>query len=561
MGLLDNLFSDDPKQQALMAMAFGLLGGAPGGRKNFGADVRNAGLLGMQTADNAQMMKMKMASDERANRANDLQQLQGISTMLRQQDAMKAAEADAKGLPIPPPNPALAQIEQRMAGMFNESNLTGGTRQALQMPMQATPQQSLPTPQPPPPQAPPQAPSGPQMSTPQNPQFQVPPAPGEQASRQKVYPDAGGISYYRWVSTDPVNGPMKYLEQLAKDRAPQNVRPGGSLAVLGPDGQYQAAFYSPQLGPGIMPQRDGKGNLSASQIPGFVSAATGIKGAETSAVEAAKFPYSEITTASGAKMPAFMAGVTPPGSAPSAPPQTSPRVASLEVTQPSQNATSQQSDPWATMPKRATPQGMGQTTFDKTMAEQQGGVATKLVEKYGAVADAANQRIALNNQALALVDKADTGPKAALIGDVKNWLVSRFNVPESSFENTPSATIALQKDLLNAATQRAKQQFGSRITQSEVMLMLSRGSPNVDMPKAAIKYLIDSDNAMSKYGIQQSADLGRYLQQGGDPMRFEGWHAQAFPAAHVLGDVKLNVSSGSRNAPIRKFNPATGKIE
>jgi hypothetical protein len=162
-------------------------------------------------------------------------------------------------------------------------------------------------------------------------------------------------------------------------------------------------------------------------------------------------------------------------------------------------------------------------------------------------AEAANQRVATNNQALDLVDKADTGPMAAQLGDVKNWLVSRLGVAEGDFSNTPSATQALQKDLLNAATQRAKQQFGSRMTQSEVMLMLQRGAPNVDMTKAAIKYLIGSDNAMNGYYIKQANDFGTYMQRGGDPMQFDAWYSKAFPATNTLSGVKLQ--TGPAAAP------------
>jgi hypothetical protein len=46
---LDNLFSDDPKRQAMLTMAMGLLGGSGKTNKNFGADLGSAGLLGMQT--------------------------------------------------------------------------------------------------------------------------------------------------------------------------------------------------------------------------------------------------------------------------------------------------------------------------------------------------------------------------------------------------------------------------------------------------------------------------------------------------------------------------------
>lgn len=215
-------------------------------------------------------------------------------------------------------------------------------------------------------------------------------------------------------------------------------------------------------------------------------------------------------------------------------------------------------DPWSKVPKLPVGTGIGQSTFANTVAKESGKAVGELSTKYGQQADAANQRMALNNQALDLVDKADTGPFAARIADVKNVLTSRFGIPESSFENTPSATLALNKDLVQAATAKAKQQFGSRITQSEVMLMLNRASPNVDMPKAAIKYLLNTDNAAAKFQIQQADDLGKYVEMGGDPTRFEGWHAKNFPMTDAY---KAVPALSATPAPVQQGVPKAGTVE
>ncbi len=303
---------------------------------------------------------------------------------------------------------------------------------------------------------------------------------------------------------------------------------------------------------------------TAAPVVGYNSSVAGTIAAKTTAKENAELPYRTVEQqqASGARIPVPTTNILGQNPGAQAPPQPAPQIpqaildadkrgpftATQVPGQEPQITMQGKTDPWVSMPKRQVPQGVGQTTFDAAMASHQAEAASKLSEKYGQKADDANNRIALNNQASALIDKADTGPMAAQIGDVKNWLVSRFGVPEGDFENTPSATAALQKDLVQAATQRAKQQFGSRITQSEVMLMLTKGAPNVDMPKAAMKYLVDTDTAMAKYTMQQGSDLGRYLQQGGDPQQFESWHAQAFPASHALEDVKLQTGTPQRRA-------------
>lgn len=345
-----------------------------------------------------------------------------------------------------------------------------------------------------------------------------------------------------------------------QQQAPINVRQGGTVYMPG----RGPIFSAPQNG---IQTNYGPNGPNAAPVPGYIPAMQGITGAQ----EAAKLPYETVPVmqASGATVQLPKAqipgigqppGAMPPAGAPMpAPPSGAMPNSALptdasgaltgipdnEVQKAQAAGVTVKSDPWATMPKMAQPQGMGQSTFQRSIAEGAGKAASDLSKKYGDAANTANQRMATNNQALEMVDRADTGPLAAKIGDVKNWLTSRFGVPESDFENTPSATQALQKDLVNAATQRAKQQFGSRITQSEVMLMLTRGAPNVDMTKAAIKYLVGTDNAQAQYSIKQANDLGEYLNRGGDPMRFEGWYSQAFPQTNAVAQVKLNTGTPS----------------
>ena len=69
--MFDNL--DDPKTQLLMMMGLGLLGGAPGQRKNFGADLAHAGLLGMQGYGQA---KEGQARAKRQASQDEMQQMQ-----------------------------------------------------------------------------------------------------------------------------------------------------------------------------------------------------------------------------------------------------------------------------------------------------------------------------------------------------------------------------------------------------------------------------------------------------------------------------------------------------
>lgn len=386
-------------------------------------------------------------------------------------------------------------------------------------------------------------------------------------------------------NANPIGGMPPQIVALMTSGDPELVKLGQSLMeankgiaqrpgapVVNPWTGAVIAQPAPQMPAGTAVTM-GPNGPQGYKVPGAADAMGSTAGQVAGAVEAAKSPYETVpqTMADGrivqtpksqvpgigtpigaapSPQPAFGPGVTQagPNEPVSGPPQTVDQLPlsdqgaarqALAATAAGRPAAIQGGDPWATMPKMAVPQGIGQSTYDKTIATHSGEAASKLSEKYGAVADTSNQRLALISQAQELVDKSDTGPLAAQVSTVKNWLVSNLGVPEDDFKNTPSATIALQKDLVNAATQKAKQQFGSRITQSEVMLMMSRGAPNVDMTKAAIKYLLGTDAATAKYQIQQANDLGKYLQNGGDPMRFEGWYSKAFPLTQAQGDVKL----------------------
>lgn len=78
---------------------------------------------------------------------------------------------------------------------------------------------------------------------------------------------AGGVPMELWMSgADPKSGYQKYLEQLAKDNAPVNVRPGGAIYQGG-----KVVFNQPQVAPGIN-LNYGVNGPSASPIPGMAQA-------------------------------------------------------------------------------------------------------------------------------------------------------------------------------------------------------------------------------------------------------------------------------------------------
>ncbi len=324
-------------------------------------------------------------------------------------------------------------------------------------------------------------------------------------------------------------------EGINKFNSPVNVRPGGTVYIPGQGPQFTA----PQNG---MQTNWQNGQPQQGAVPGATGAIQ--QTSEAGALGKSLGEFHNVTQGSGAQVPVLgrdlQSGKLPPYYA--------------AGNQPTPKAPT--GDPWQSIPKLQTPGGFGQTTFQKELQAKQAENANTLGQKFGTQADMSSQRLAYNQQALELLNTSATGPLALQSAQLKNWLVSSNLVPESAFKHPPSDTIALNKDLLNAAAEKAKQRYGSRMTQSEVMLQIKQGAPNVDMTKAAIKYLLDSDNAMAQYHTQQSNDYGKYIQQGGDPMRFEGWYARNFPMSKAVGQVQLHEPtspSGSVDDLVRKW--------
>lgn len=370
----------------------------------------------------------------------------------------------------------------------------------------------------------------------------------------------------RLIAADPTGKTLAEAQAglFKQQQAPINVRQGGTVFMPG-----QGPIFSAPVN-GIQTQYGPQGP-SASPLPGYLPAATAITAGQTVAKAAAEAPYQtvEVPQRGGGTMPTFKpqvpgyGGAAPTAPQPqAAPPAPAPRImaggqpippaeapaanAVLNATAQGQPMTVPGVDPWASMPKLLVPQGAGpQGTMQKTLAEEQGKKAAELSTKYGQAAADANQRMATNNQALDLIDQADTGPGSSFMTDFKNLAVSRLGIPEGDFQNNPAANTALNKDLVNSAVQKGKSMFGSRFTQSEVGLMLTQASPSAQQTKTAIKFLLQSDNANQQYSIKQANDLGRFMASGGDPMRFEAWYSGAFPQTNALSQVKMTPQTGA----------------
>lgn len=565
----------------------GLAAGLLAGRGNLGANLA-AGLLGgQQSAQANRQFTLVQQNAERANRANDLQQVGALYKMALQRDMLQAAQDEDAGKQHIP-DPMLGVLQQKMSELAGLPPLSAGAQPVSAMPQggaQAAPgAQATPSPfqygsNPSLNQAPQSAPVG-QNFKGANPNYQPLPLPTSQIG-QSPTPIPNASSQPPQPSQFQPQGQGDIAAQLARYR-----RQGDAFAFAGLDPIAQSRYklgmptvsrgvsFNPSTGLPIagfvdnVPVRfDAQGSPQVIQS-GIPQAIADRAGAVAGAQAAATSPYKiEMTTdASGRQIPKFLPQLPGyPGAQQPSPQPTIPaavqaaadRGQPFVATQaPGQPVQFQQPPPakdvWDAVPTIPQESGLGQTTQSKEMTVQRATVAKELSQEMGAVATANAQRIATNTQALDLVDKADTGAFAAHIQEYRNLLGS---LGVKSAADQAATDQALGKDLVNTALQKGKQLFGSRFTQSEVGIMLSRANPSPEMQKAAIKFLLETDNAMSQYGIQEALDFGKYLSKNGDPFLYKSWYATAMPMADVLKSVHLGkqVPANQGRPPLSSF--------
>lgn len=591
-GLIPNPNSPD------VALAAGLLGG----RGNWGANLAQ-GLLGGQQASQAnRQFALVQQNAERANRANDLQQIGGLYQNLQTQDMIQAIRDKQAGVPHVR-NPALSVLEQKMSELAGVPLLTGSApsaqpaQGAQPSPFKYGANPSLQAPAVPP--AVGQNFSGanpsyqPSPLLPASPQAQPAPmpsvgAPAQAAPMPSVSAPQGAPPQDPFAATRDDADILALLarkpELMAENRyklsLPQLSRgvsfnPSNGLPIFGMVDNVPVKFDA-QGNPTVVPNQIGQAIADRA-------------GQTTAATEGAKAPYTfhNVTTASGATVPMSTSQLMgnqgflqprPSPSSPAVPPQVQAAADSgkpFEATQapggqvqfnPNPGKPNPQQDIWATIPKAPQPTGLGQSTEDKKMSELRVEKIGKLSDQYSAEGDVANQRKALNNQALAAVDNADTGFFSGAVSTYRNILGS---LGVKGAQEKAATDQELGKNLINTALTKGKQLFGARFTQSEVGIMLSQASPSPQMQKLAIKFLLQSDNLTQQYNVQRGNDFGEYVARGGDPLRFTNWYNSVHPLTKDLESLvpigQQQAAEGQQSpAPsgaVRRYNPTTGRIE
>lgn len=330
-----------------------------------------------------------------------------------------------------------------------------------------------------------------------------------------------------------------YARLLTKSMTGTGMRPGSQYTDAA--GNLQIV---PDIGRGIQAGY-GPNGLTMGAIPGS-GALANLAGENAGRVAAAKAPYDfvNVTTGSGASVPVSTADLAAgriPG-ATSAMPATAAGpgapAAPVVPAPAAPAATPMKVDPWANIPKVPTVGGIGQTTYGKGVAEQRAGMVQETAKELANAASTGNARLSYIDQAIKALPNASTGPGAMNVAGLQKLLIERFNMDPDVLKDVANgnadATAVLNKNLLNFATQSASALYGKKMTQGEVKLQIEQASPNTDMTHGAIAYLLAAEKARAQRDVQKATDYGRYINAGGDPLQFEGWHSNAFPEAAAV---------------------------
>lgn len=282
---------------------------------------------------------------------------------------------------------------------------------------------------------------------------------------------------------------------------------------------------NPKTDTGVINLYDNQGRYQGQSLaPG---AAEAIRGSEQAAQTGkTQGQYNVLPNAGGGST------VIPPGGTPSASAvsSTSSGRQAPKVGQPSTSLAGTPAG-WEDMPKLPIGSNLGApNAFQEGRLKAAGSKDAELSSQYGKEADLADQKLQYNTDARKVIGGAEIGPSSEWLTENRAKLLE-WGVPESLVPGSGKVTntMELNKVLKQSALQGARQIFGSRMTQMEVRLQHEELSPSTSMTKDAILSLMHQDDIKQRYAKQRADDYGKYVQSGGDPLRFESWYAKNFP--------------------------------
>lgn len=212
----------------------------------------------------------------------------------------------------------------------------------------------------------------------------------------------------------------------------------------------------------------------------------------------------------------------------------------------------------APVPTAPNATGIGQSTQDKALADKRAGNIGDLEQDINDKAASAQAKLANNQKLLQLVPSITKGPLSGHITDAKNLLNSLgWTGPD------PTNNQEFEKYAMQAALESAKQVYGNRITNADLM-SLPHWNPSANMTENAIRTIIDTDNIKQNRLLQRQQVYNAYREQGGDLNQFPAYFAKNYPEQGISAPSSLKPGAPINTAQtpkVLKFNPATGKLE
>jgi len=207
--------------------------------------------------------------------------------------------------------------------------------------------------------------------------------------------------------------------------------------------------------------------------------------------------------------------------------------------------------------------GIGQSTQDKALSEKRAGTVAEMEQDINDKAASAQAKLANNKKLLELLPTVNTGPMSEQLAKAKNFLhqVGWTGADPSNFQE-------LQKIMQQSALESAKQVYGNRITNADLMT-LPMWTPSATMTENALKVIVGMDNLQQERNLQRQTVYNEYRNQGGDLNQFPSYFNRNYGNQGVAATSSvepgakpvITPSPSASSAKVFRYNPSTGKLE
>lgn len=201
---------------------------------------------------------------------------------------------------------------------------------------------------------------------------------------------------------------------------------------------------------------------------------------------------------------------------------------------------------------------------DKTDVENYSKAQEGLTEEAGRLSQT-QQEIVKNQRMQALLPNAKTGPGTATTAAVQTVLGNMTGNQFSSWLHTnPSAYTLLSKQLGQSALDDRLKEMTSNGAQVKLgaaqdNLILNKLSASPEMPKDAIKSLLDWNAQQLKYDAQRQKAIPSYIAQGKDARFFDNYYSQKNPLQDSLSTAVPKSATIGSVAPVKIASPAEAR--